>query len=73
MERFKTIQVPAYTTTNKQGKEAPSYWVEIRNLRTGYTHTVSRSKAHRYINDRPTNWSFMNPLLSFKDTYGLVK
>jgi len=74
--RFKTIQIPDFTTVNKKypdAKPLKSYWVEVRNMRTGYVHTVSRSKAHRYVNNRPTTWSYVNPLSSFKDTYGLVK
>ncbi len=69
-----TIKVPDYMVMNGKNKEeAKSYWVQIRNIRTGYTKVVSRMKAFRYINNRPASWSITNPMVTLKDKWELVK
>ncbi len=71
--RFETIKVPDYNITSKKGSELPSYYVMVRNTRTGYTKLMPRHKAHRYINGRPSTWSITNPMVELKDKYELVK
>ena len=68
--RMTTIDVPQYKL---EGSDLPSYWVTVKNKRTGYTKLMTRSKAHRYINNRPSSWTIVNPLVSFKDTYELTR
>jgi hypothetical protein len=71
-ERFTITTVPEKLKKNKKGIEHPSYWVTVKNLRTGYTKLMPRAKAFRYINDRPALWTYVSPLFSFKDHYEVV-
>lgn len=57
-----------YNTESIPGRD---FWVKVKNLRTGYTHTVERTKAWRLINQRPQDWKVLMPT-TFKDTYELV-
>ena len=68
-----TIKIPSYETTcKKKGRTLPSAYVKVKNTRTGYTQVMSRAKAFRYINNRPSLWSITNPIVSFKDSYELA-
>ena len=69
----KTIKIPTYTTKRRNTGEAlPSYYIQVTNKRTGHIHTMSREKAFRYINNRPSLWSIANPIVGFKDEYELA-
>jgi len=72
--RLQTTVIPPYSfTSQKKGNTLPSYWVAVRNARTGYTKLMPRAKAQRYINNRPSDWHIMNPLPEFKDKWELTK
>jgi len=72
--RMNTSVIPPYSFTSLKKKNTlPSYWVTIKNVRTGYTKTLPRQKAQRYINNRPSLWSITNPLPEFKDTWELTR
>ena len=79
-----TIKIPSYETTRKKNCRAlpsayikarntlPSAYVKVKNTRTGYIQVMSRAKAFRYVNNRPSLWSITNPIVSFKDSYELA-
>ena len=68
-----TIKIPSYEMTcKKTGRTFPSAYVKVKNTRTGYIQVMSRAKAFRYINNRPSLWSITNPIVSFKDSYELA-
>jgi len=71
-ELFDIKQIPARVTKNKHGSSADSYYVTVKNKRTGYTKLMARDKAYRYLNNRPSLWKWVSPIFSFKDEYEIV-
>ena len=78
-ERTRRKIIPPFLKECKPGVSCKSYYVDVLKIvkrddgsTVKYKMSVPRNKAFRLINNRPYNWSYANPLVSFKHTYELV-